>query len=112
MIEQPQVATKNALSPNEQVLLSALPSSFVAQLFGSYSQKSAEVFMQENKNTASLLSYRTEHKGKPWFVVVSGPFESRGVAKKEVAKLPAKLRKQQPWVRSIEPVQALLNTRQ
>ena len=112
VIEQPQVATKNALSPNEQVLLSALPSSFVAQLFGSYSQKSAEVFMQENKNTASLLSYRTEHKGKPWFVVVSGPFESRGVAKKEVAKLPAKLRKQQPWVRSIEPVQALLNTRQ
>ena len=34
------------------------------------------------------------------------------LAKKEVAKLPAKLRKQQPWVRSVEPVQELLNTRQ
>jgi DamX protein len=112
VIEKAAATTKKVFSPNEQALLAALPSSFVAQLFGSYSQKSAKVFMQENKGAASLLSYRTEHKGKPWFVVVSGPFESRELAKKEVAKLPAKLRKQQPWVRSVEPVQELLNTRQ
>ena len=112
VIEQAAATTKRIFSPNEQVLLAASPNSFVAQLFGSYSHKSAKVFMQENKNSASLLSYRTEHKGKPWFVVVSGPFVSKDVAKKEVAKLPAKLRKQQPWVRSIEPIQALLNTRQ
>ena len=111
VIKQAAAATTKVLSPNEQVLLAALPTSFVAQLFGSYSQKSAKVFMQENQNAANLLSYRTEHKGKPWFVVVSGPFKSRAVAKDAVGKLPAKLRKQQPWVRSIEPIQELLNAR-
>jgi DamX protein len=105
-------AVKDDFSDAEQVLMSAAPSSFVAQLFGSYSEKSAKTFVQENQNDAGrLLRYRTEHKGKSWFVVVSGPFESKEVAKKAVGKLPAKLREQQPWVRSIEPVQALLNGR-
>ena len=100
------------LSDAEQVLMAASSSAFVAQLFGSHSEKSAQVFMQENKSQAgSLLSYRTEHKGKSWFVVVSEPFESKKIAKEAVAKLPAKLRKQQPWVRSIEPIQALLSAR-
>lgn len=107
-------ATKNRenLSAGEQVLIAAPASSFVAQLFGSHSEKSANIFMQGNKSKAGqLLSYRTEHKGKPWFVVVSRPFQSREAAKKAVAKLPAELRKQQPWVRSIEPVQTLLSAR-
>ena len=100
------------LSSAEQALISATSSSFVAQLFGSYSENSAKVFIQENKSKAGqLLRYRTEHKGKSWFVVVSGPFASKAVAKEAVGKLPAKLRKQQPWVRSIEPIQELLNAR-
>lgn len=99
-------------SDAEQILLIATASKFVAQLFGSHSEKSAKTFMQENKsNTGQLLSYRTEYKGKPWFVVVSGPFQSRESAKKAVARLPAALRKQQPWVRSIAPIQTLLNAR-
>jgi DamX protein len=99
-------------SDAEQVLLAATASKFVAQLFGSHSEKSAQTFMQENKsNAGQLLSYRTEHKGKSWFVVVSGPFQSRESAKKAVTRLPAALRKQQPWVRSIAPIQTLLNAR-
>lgn len=99
-------------SKAEQILVKAKESAYVVQLFGSHSEKSAQAFMLENQSKAGqLLSYRTEHKGKSWFVVVSGPFESKGVAKKSADKLPAKLRKQQPWVRSIEPIQVLLNVR-
>jgi len=99
-------------SDAEQVLIKADSSTFIVQLFGSYSDKNARIFIQENNDKAGrLLSYRTEHKGKTWFVVVSGPFNSKEAAKKSVGKLPAKLRKQQPWVRSIEPIQTLLNTR-
>ena len=112
---EPKVEVVKAVakfSAAEQVLVSATSSSFVAQLFGSYSEKSAIVFIQENQSkTGQLLRYRTEHKGKSWFVVVSEPFTSRAVAKEAVGKLPAKLRKQQPWVRSIEPIQELLNAR-
>jgi len=57
------------------------------------------------------MYYRAEYKGKPWYVVVSGPYESRAAAKAEVAKLPAKLRNQKPWVRPIEPIQVILNKR-
>jgi DamX protein len=114
VVEKPQVAEKarGSLSDAEQILMAVSSSAFVAQLFGSHSEKSAQIFMRENKSQAgSLLSYRTEHKGKPWFVVVSEPFESKKIAKEAVANLPAKLRKQQPWVRSIEPIQALLGER-
>lgn len=106
------VKETSVFSDAEQLLMSAATSSFVAQLFGSHSEKSAQMFMQENKGKAGqLLRYRTEHKGKSWFVVVSGPFESKEVAKIAVNKLPAELRKQQPWVRSIEPIQTLLSAR-
>lgn len=104
--------TEIAFSKAEQLLIDAQSSAFVVQLFGSHSEKSAQTFIQENKSKANqLLNYQTEHQGKPWFVVLSGPFDSREVAKKSVEKLPAKLRKQQPWVRSIEPIQALLRAR-
>jgi DamX protein len=99
-------------SADEQRLLSAKPSVFVTQLFASYAKKSALIFIQDNKSTiSSLMYYRTEYKGKPWYVVVSGPFESKVAANAEVAKLPVKLRNQKPWVRSIEPIQVLLNKR-
>lgn len=105
--------TEVVFSKAEQLLIDTKSSAFVVQLFGSYSEKSAQTFIQENKAKAKqLLSYQTVHQGKPWFVVISGPFESREAAKRSVEKLPATLRKQQPWVRSIEPVQVLIKARQ
>ena len=101
----------SGFSDGEKLLIAASSSDFVVQLFGSYSEASAQTFIQENNKAGQLLSYRTEHKGKPWFVVVSQPFDSREAAKKSVGKLPAKLRKQQPWVRSVTPIQTLLNAR-
>lgn len=97
---------------DEQRLLSAESSVFVTQLFASYAENSAKIFIRGNKSTiSSLMYYRAEYKGKPWYVVVSGPYESRAAAKAEVAKLPAKLRNQKPWVRPIEPIQEFLNKR-
>lgn len=101
-----------SFSIDEERLLSAKSTTFATQLFASYSEKSAQTFIQDNKTkVGALLYYRTEYKGKPWFVVVSGPFESKDIARAEVAKLPASLRKQKPWVRSIEPIQASLVVR-
>ena len=105
-------ASATSLTSSESQLLAAPASSFIAQLFGSYSEKNAQAFIQEHANTGStLLYYRTEHKGKAWFVVVSGPYASKTVAKESAAKLPAGLRKQNPWVRSIKPIQQVLSAR-
>lgn len=96
---------------DEKVLLAADPTAFVIQLFASHSQKNAQVFVNTYASTDRvLLTYLTEHQGKPWHVVVAGPFDSRGVATKQAKALPAKLRKQNPWVRSIAPIQGLIKS--
>lgn len=99
-------------SNDEKVLLAAAKSSFVVQLFGSYSSKNAQTFMVDNA-TKSLpfLRYKTEHKGKPWHVVVAGPFESRATATQQSKRLTAKLRQQNPWIRSISPIQLNLQSK-
>lgn len=113
VLAKSDAATVNVnYTADEQRLLSAKSSVFVTQLFASYAEKSAKIFIQGNKSIiSSLMYYRAEYKGKPWYVVVSGPYESRAAAKAEVAKLPAKLRNQKPWVRPIEPIQVILNKR-
>jgi DamX protein len=107
------VEAKNTLySPSEHSLLAADKRAFVIQVFASYSSKSADVFIASNKTTvAQLKSYETSYKGKPWYVVISGPFDNRLAANQQAKTLPKKLLKQKPWVRSVEPIQQLLKTR-
>lgn len=101
-----------SLTPDENVLLAAPASSFITQLFGSYSEQNAQAFIQKHVgNGNKLMYYRSEHKGKAWFVVVAGPYASKPAAKARAEKLPADLRKQNPWVRSIKPIQQALSTR-
>jgi DamX protein len=99
-------------SNNEKTLLAATKSSFVIQLFGSYSSKNAQDFMTDNATKAvQLRRYRTEHKGKAWHVVIAGPFESRIAATQQSKRLTEKLRQQKPWIRSISPIQLSLKAR-
>ncbi|MEH6449314.1 MAG: AAA family ATPase [Oleispira sp.] len=99
-------------SKNEQVLIAAASSEFVIQLFGSHSSDNALAFIGDNATKAiQLRSYQTEHKGKPWHVVIAGPFKSRALANEQSKALTTTLRKQNPWVRSISPIQAQLKAR-
>ena len=106
------IDNKVVYSKQEQVLLSATSSDFVIQLFGSYSSKSAQTFIGDHATKAIPLNrYQTQHKGKPWHVVVAGPFASRPAAVIKSKKLSTKLRQQKPWVRSISPIQTELKSR-
>lgn len=99
-------------SKDEQVLLSASNSAFVIQLFGAYSADNTDVFMSTHATkTMRLLSYQTEYKGKPWHVVIAGPFESKVAALQQSKELPIELRNQKPWVRSVSAIQAELRSK-
>jgi len=99
-------------SKNEQILIAAASSEFVIQLFGSHSADNAQAFIADNATLAiQLRSYQTEHKGKPWHVVIAGPFKSRALANEQSKALTTVLRKQNPWVRSISPIQTQLKAR-
>lgn len=116
-VEPQQVVEETLLSRDEKKLVSASVTSFITQLFGSYSEANAVAFIKQHEGSltknglGALLYYRSEHKGKEWFVVVSGPYSTKSIAKANAAQFPSKLRKQNPWVRSIKPVQLILKTR-
>jgi DamX protein len=108
---EPQDAEVN-YSKDEQALMLASNSAFVIQLFGSYSAENAQIFMNANAtSTMKLLRYEAEYKGKPWHVVIAGPFESREKALLQSKELSAKLRNQKPWIRSVSAIQLVLKDR-
>lgn len=49
--------------------------------------------------------YQTEYKGKPWFVLIQGDYESSAKAKAAIASLPAQAKKGPPWPKSFGQVQ-------
>jgi DamX protein len=88
----------------------ALPASqFTLQVLGATSRTNVEQFVQRHGGS-SLLWYETRNNGRPWFVVIQGAYASRDAARSALAGLPAELRDQQPWVRSLEAVQADIRT--
>jgi DamX protein len=108
---EPQEAEVN-FSKDEQELMLASNRAFVIQLFGSYSAENAQAFMNAHAtNAMELLRYKAEYKGKPWHVVIAGPFESREKALLQSKELTAKLRNQKPWVRPVSAIQLVLKDR-
>jgi len=94
---------------DEAVLLAAPAKNYVIQLFGSHTLKNAQAFATEYRaQIGTTLMYQTLHKGKDWYVVVLGPYVNRAAGVNKVKKLPAKLRAQNPWVRSVESVQKII----
>jgi len=88
----------------------ALPASqFTLQVLGATSRTNVEQFVQRHVGS-SLLWYETRNNGRPWFVVIQGAYASRDAARSALAGLPAELRDQQPWVRSLDEVQADIRT--
>lgn len=49
--------------------------------------------------------YQTEYKGKPWYVLIQGDYESSSKAKAAIASLPAAAKKGPPWPKSFGQVQ-------
>jgi DamX protein len=108
---EPQKAEVN-YSNDEQALMLASNGAFVIQLFGSYSAENAQIFINANAtNTMKLLRYEAEYNGKPWHVVIAGPFESREKARLQSQDFSAKLRNQKPWVRPVSAIQLVLKDR-
>jgi len=109
-VEKSQSIAKT-YSADERKLLQADNSTFVIQLFGSHSKKSATLFAKTySSSKTKLVIFRTQHQGKPWHVVVAGPYENRAIATRQSKYFPENIRKQNPWIRSIAPVKNLIKT--
>jgi DamX protein len=109
----PEPAAKPPKEPNEPSYaadereLLALPSEqFLLQLLGAESRATIDKFKAGVGRGQNLMIYHTQLRGKPWFIVMTGPYPTRAAAQAAVAQMPEPLRNQQPWPRSVANVQA------
>jgi septal ring-binding cell division protein DamX len=87
-------------------LLALDGSHYVFQMLGTRNKKSALAFVNQYQGlTKSWWIYPDMFKGKPWFVVVYGPFDTRQQAMKAQRTFPKKLLAQKPWLRALKSVQ-------
>lgn len=94
------------LLSGERYVLALSPSGYVLQVMAAGSKEAVEGFIGLQKNKSDLHLVTTLRAGKPWFVVVTGAFNSSAEARSGVKRLPAEQKKAGPWPRSVSDVQA------
>lgn len=92
-------------SADEQKILTWPKSGYTIQLLGVSSETAARGYVASQSNREDLLLFRSLRQGKPWFVVVTGRFNTPADARAAIAKLPAEQRDAGPWPREIKAVQ-------
>ena len=79
---------------------------YALQIFGTHNAKRAKQLVEQYFGEADLLFYETRHNGRPWYVVVNGPYTGRDSAKLSIEQLPEGLQRLRPWPRNIASIQA------
>ena len=74
---------------------------FTAQYIAGYEERTALRFIEMHPGVNGLRYTRSLRSGKDWFVVFYGEFGSREEARAALAKLPASLRQEEPWIRTL-----------
>jgi DamX protein len=93
-------------SPFVEQLLQASPRDYAVQLLASYSEANISEFVAQLNADHPAGYFETRYQGKPWFVAVLAAFDDRDEAARSIPSLPAKLRSNEPWVRSVAGIQA------
>lgn len=94
---------RNDYTDSETQLMAASEGSYVVQIAGLSKPESIERLISAHPDL-SLVAYRSLLNGKPWQIVVYGPFESYAIASQKRTELPESLAANKPWLKSIEKV--------
>lgn len=83
------------------------PQAYLVQLLATPNKDSLDQFLAGSSSLpAGTQVVRTQSKGKDWYVLLLGPFADRAAAGDAVAQLPEVIQRNQPWIRSVNSVQA------
>jgi septal ring-binding cell division protein DamX/type II secretory pathway predicted ATPase ExeA len=72
---------------------------YTMQVLGSHNESTARAFI-DRSGQPSLIYVQSEYKGRPWYVVLHGQFESKSQADAAKQSLPSVLAQEKPWIRS------------
>ena len=108
---EPQDIIRARLSATEQWLAKAKPETLGIhiQLLGALDPKRLENYLQELAKVIDIQQvfvYRTRAGGKPAFSVIYGSYPDRSQANAALEQLPARLRAQQPYLRTVHGMRA------
>ena len=93
------------VAQQHQKLLALAPERFTLQLLGASDLSKVRNYIDRELGCKDCYYYETRRDGKPWFTVVKGVYADRAAAVAARDKLPAKVRAQQPWPRSVRDIQ-------
>ncbi|MBK8970603.1 MAG: AAA family ATPase [Hahellaceae bacterium] len=79
---------------------------WTVQMLGTLSRESAMDYVKAWRVKGHTPFYfESVYKGKPWYIVLLGTYRSKDDARKAMEQLPADIRKQGPWLRSVASLQ-------
>lgn len=93
----------NLESPNW--ILVQNPALFTVQMSASTDRKSVEAFLARNNLDAPNSIFSFNRNGATWYALVHGLYDSIEEARKDIEKMPASARSNQPWIRAIGRIQ-------
>lgn len=84
---------------------------YMLQLLGTHTKETVNRFLAQHKLQGRASLYTTSRNGKPWYVVVYGPFPSRSKAMASIASLPPAVQALKPWPRAINGLKQVTTKR-
>ncbi|AXF78033.1 SPOR domain-containing protein [Erwinia tracheiphila] len=100
---QPAKETKQHAAAEADATPTAPRGNYTLQLSSASRADSLNAWAKK-QNLSSYHVYKTTRNGQPWYVLVSGAYAARTEAEHAVTTLPAEVRAQNPWVRSLNQV--------
>lgn len=100
----PELEFRALLSDGESQLMALDEKGFVLQVMAASSKSAVEQFVAAQVNRSELQLFTTWRQGKPWYVVVTGDYQSTSEARQQVKLLPQVQRKAGPWPRSVSDI--------
>jgi type II secretory pathway predicted ATPase ExeA len=80
------------------------PQQFLIQVQASSDATRLEQVRQELNLEGRLLLHETVRNGKPWHLLLYGPFDTQAEAENALAKLPAQVQAKNPWIRRVDAI--------
>ncbi len=110
--EKPKIVKPREIIPAPGLNLGGSPATasgnhYTLQLSGGTTADELYRTARRHKLT-NYVVYETERHGQRWYVLVAGEYATLTAANQALKRLPAELRKNKPWVRTIKSVQSEL----
>ncbi|MFT5878966.1 MAG: DamX protein [Moritella sp.] len=106
LVVAPQPIIKNKGFLTEKALIMVQPAkNYTFQIAGLSRPELLERYLNEHQLTEQIYTYQTLRENKPWYVVLYGSFSSVAQANAAKSKLPAKVQKAQPWMKTFSQIQ-------